>query len=464
MALFKPFKGNRASLDAQPLHDGYAYFCVDDGSFHIDYVDTSGNLKRKQINAQYAEALTNYSISTILNSSDMEIPTSKAVFDAIANYKHVGKNISGTSHVIDGETVTSGVNAEIFNDYQSNVSIGAYSHTEGSHNTAEGDYSHAEGYDTIAAGRYSHTEGQDTIANGEHAHAEGYGSRANGQAAHAEGYSCQALGTGAHSEGGATYAEGDYSHAEGLNTYVYHEAQHVQGKYNRLDEAGKYAHIVGNGSGNSSRSNAHTIDWDGKGWFAGDVKIGGTGYDDANAKTLATTAYVNTAISNIPTQDASGQISSHNSSSSAHTDIRNSISNLGNLVGDKKVSDQIAAAQLVYVGPTKPTDPNIKVWINTAEEGTGIVPVMPRISTISLPKASWTGSASPYYQTVTINTVTAATKIELNPTVAQIVSLQNDDIALMAENNNGAVKVYSFGGKPSGDITMQVTLMEVSYV
>ena len=85
MALFKPFKGNRASLDAQPLHDGYAYFCTDDGSFHIDYVDADGNLQRKQINAKYAEALTNYSIATILNDSDVEIPTSKAVMAAMDN-------------------------------------------------------------------------------------------------------------------------------------------------------------------------------------------------------------------------------------------------------------------------------------------------------------------------------------------------------------------------------------------
>lgn len=128
------------------------------------------------------------------------------------------------------------------------------------------------------------------------------------------------------------------------------------------------------------------------------------------------------------------------------------------------VLSAIEAATEVYVGPTQPTDPNIKVWINTAEEGTGVVPVLPRVSTITLPKASWSGSSAPYYQTVSINTVTSATKIELNPTVAQIVSLQNDDIALMAENDAGSVKVYSFGGKPSSDMTMQVTLMEVSYV
>ena len=57
MALFRQFRGNRASLDAQPLHDGYAYFCVDDGTFHIDYADADGNLYRKQINAANAETL-----------------------------------------------------------------------------------------------------------------------------------------------------------------------------------------------------------------------------------------------------------------------------------------------------------------------------------------------------------------------------------------------------------------------
>ena len=58
MALFKPFRGSRASLDMQPLHDGYAYFCIDDGTFHIDYVDVDGNLQRKQLNAKEAETLT----------------------------------------------------------------------------------------------------------------------------------------------------------------------------------------------------------------------------------------------------------------------------------------------------------------------------------------------------------------------------------------------------------------------
>ena len=130
----------------------------------------------------------------------------------------------------------------------------------------------------------------------------------------------------------------------------------------------------------------------------------------------------------------------------------------------KAVFDAIEAAQIIYIGPDEPTDPNIKVWINTAEEGTGVVPVLPRVATITLAASAWTGSAAPYSQVVEIATVTSATKIELNATVAQIVSLQNDDIALMAENSDGLVTVYSFGGKPSADMTMQVTLTEVSYI
>ena len=59
MALFKSLRGIRSALDAQELHDGHAYFCTDDGSFHIDYVDVDGNLQRKQINAKKAEDVVN---------------------------------------------------------------------------------------------------------------------------------------------------------------------------------------------------------------------------------------------------------------------------------------------------------------------------------------------------------------------------------------------------------------------
>lgn len=58
MALWKPFRGSRADLDATPKHDGYVYFC-DDGTLFFDYTDANGILQRKQINKDYVEQLLN---------------------------------------------------------------------------------------------------------------------------------------------------------------------------------------------------------------------------------------------------------------------------------------------------------------------------------------------------------------------------------------------------------------------
>lgn len=48
--------------------------------------------------------------------------------------------------------------------------------------------------------------------------------------------------------------------------------QFVQGKYNVKDTESKYVHIIGNGTSDTARSNAHTVDWNGNGWFAGDIE------------------------------------------------------------------------------------------------------------------------------------------------------------------------------------------------
>ena len=83
MALFKVCRGKRENLPSTKT-DGYAYVCIDDGTFWIDYLDND-IVKRKQINAKEAEELTGMSISNALSSSTTEIPTSKAVSDALNN-------------------------------------------------------------------------------------------------------------------------------------------------------------------------------------------------------------------------------------------------------------------------------------------------------------------------------------------------------------------------------------------
>ncbi len=165
--------------------------------------------------------------------------------------------------------------------------IGFNSHAEGTNTTASGDYSHAEGSDTTASNIGSHAEGILTTASGDHSHAEGNGTKASGHYSHAEGGSTTASGYYSHAEGYITTASGYYSHAEGYNTTASSDSQHVQGKYNVGDSQGKYAHIVGNGTTESSRSNAHTLDWNGVPWFRGRPQFGGTAQDQGSQTVIA---------------------------------------------------------------------------------------------------------------------------------------------------------------------------------
>lgn len=144
---------------------------------------------------------------------------------------------------------------------------------------------------------------------GENAVAEGAGTTASGNYSHAEGMNSSAVGTYAHVEGGRTIAKGTGSHAEGLKTIASGYCSHVQGKFNiedptaytkttdtAIDSSKTYytlsngefskvsspttsglpnyyeytpsdaqqALIIGNGTSDSNRSNALTVDWRGR--------------------------------------------------------------------------------------------------------------------------------------------------------------------------------------------------------
>lgn len=125
---------------------------------------------------------------------------------------------------------------------------------------------------------------------------------ATGHSSHAEGQSTKAKGLSSHAEGKNTEAKSGYSHAEGEFTTAFGDHQHVQGRYNVIDNASStpHAHIVGNGTYNT-RSNAHTLDWSGNAWFAGDVYTGSTSgtNKDKGSKKLATEEYVNESLSEV---------------------------------------------------------------------------------------------------------------------------------------------------------------------
>lgn len=82
------------------------------------------------------------------------------------------------------------------------------------------------------------------------------------------------IGENSFAFGKDTTASGYCSHAEGEGTIASAKCQHVQGAYNIEDTEGKYAFIVGNGTSDTNRSNAFTVDKEGISWSKKDVKAG----------------------------------------------------------------------------------------------------------------------------------------------------------------------------------------------
>lgn len=188
-----------------------------------------------------------------------------------------------------------------------NRASGAYAHVEGTRNAALGMSSHAEGAYNTASGATAHVEGglyydkdntfirRDNLASGDASHVEGLGNVASGRASHAGGDSNIASGTNAYATGFKTYANGTNSFSAGGNTIAAGVNQMVIGQYNIVDESNQYVWIAGNGKapdaeGNERLSNAHTLDWKGNAWFAGNVTVG------TDKVKLATEDYVSDAI------------------------------------------------------------------------------------------------------------------------------------------------------------------------
>ena len=159
----------------------------------------------------------------------------------------------------------------------------------GQQNLSQGDRSVTIGYGNRSLGGYSYSHGRFNLASAGYASATGYKTKATGLYATTSGVSTTASGSASIAEGNATTASGNNSHAEGLGTTAQGQNQHVQGKYNIVDADNKYAHIVGNGANGTAKSNAHTLDWNGNGWYAGKLSQNGTPTED---KDLTTKKYV----------------------------------------------------------------------------------------------------------------------------------------------------------------------------
>lgn len=186
----------------------------------------------------------------------------------------------------EGYLTTASNNEAHAEGYHSTAS-GQFSHAENWYSTASGQASHAEGYYSSARGQASHAEGWGPTASGHFSHAEGYNTIARGRKSHAENHGTTASGEASHAEGCGTVAYGVYSHAQNERTLASKDSQTALGTYNIEDASsttthpsalagyGEYSVIIGNGTDDSNRSNALTVDWNGNVVCAGGLTLNG---------------------------------------------------------------------------------------------------------------------------------------------------------------------------------------------
>ncbi len=85
------------------------------------------------------------------------------------------------------------------------------------------------------------------------------------------------------------------------------------------------------------------------------------------------------------------------------------------------------------------------------------------IGEVTLLANKWVGNESPYSQVVEVAGATANSQVDLTPSVEQLNTFYEKDLAFVTENDNGVVTVYVIGDKPANDYTIQVTITEVAY-
>lgn len=93
--------------------------------------------------------------------------------------------------------------------------------------------------------------------------------------------------------------------------------------------------------------------------------------------------------------------------------------------------------------------------------------ILPKTASVHLDPTQWKqeGDDDRYYQVVTVQNgiVTANSKIDLNPSSEQLSIFHMKDLAFVAENWDGQVRVYCIGQVPQNVYEIPVTITEVVY-
>ena len=128
-------------------------------------------------------------------------------------------------------------------------------------------------------------------------------------------------------------------------------------------------------------------------------------------------------------------------------------------VSDKANPHGVTKAQVGLGNVDNTSDANKPV--STAQQ-TAINACKVKKNTLSLPTASWAGSG-PYTQTVTITGITVNSKVDIQMDATALgVLIDSGTSAIWIENNNGTLTAKAMGEKPNANLSVQVTITEVS--
>lgn len=121
---------------------------------------------------------------------------------------------------------------------------------------------------------------------------------------------------------------------------------------------------------------------------------------------------------------------------------------------------QPAGADIYGTVPMATADANGNVITDTYATIAMLQSMLPKVTTINL-VTGWGGTASPYYQDVTLSCCTETSVVDLQPTPTQLAEWQDAGWAFTTQSGDGVVRVFVAGGKPSSAISVQVKVQEV---
>ena len=236
------------------------------------------------------------------------------------NYGNIGSNAIDLSFSDTASSTRGATGLSSFSAGDRTTASGQFATSLGADTIASNDFTFASGYESVASGYGAYAEGNDTRSTGTFSHAEGGNTTASGDLSHSEGISTDAIGNFSHAEGQQTQSRGVASHAEGLSNQANGNYSHSGGSNNYANAFAEYCigHFattivsdslniiptdrvfnIGNGTSDTSRSNALTVLKNGLGTLP---SVTNALITAASGKAIVTKEYLATQI---PTIDGS---------------------------------------------------------------------------------------------------------------------------------------------------------------